>query len=390
MDASELRRHIMLVESYNRDISEVDATRRGLFKSAAALAAVAALPQQSKQQAVELIKDRGPELMQVVLDAIKYNITKDDIDYVEEFGQQYYGEGEDPHPLDIFPENKQAAAAMHITGWNPNTHPDMYTTPYDPDEDAGDPGDDDDEYRDIDTRSPVQKRVDEILGGLDEDQKMELLRKTWQAVGLGNDPGWYHYYDMWKRYPETMRNMEHTAGFWKLLQDFMPQQGQGHGTSHGHEGLEFMKDRLAKMKNRLATERNPYSRQWAQDQIEKLEKMIRDHVTVGRMMGQSAAATRSSASPTGQSPASTGQRLSPVLSAVDTILKAFKRADKVSNAALEVLKDINPADIKVTMQRDAGQEPATPQQPAALPAPTPGIDLGLDRQKQAVNIPKES
>ena len=63
--------------------------------------------------------------------------------------------------------------------------------------------------------------------------------------------------------------------------------------------------------------------------------------------------------------------------------------DRISSPALKALENIKPEDVKLVMQRDAGTAPAEPkQEPAALPAPEPKIDIGLDSQPSPVPVSK--
>lgn len=458
MDAGDMRRHIALVESYNREISEVDSTRRGLFKGAAALAAVAALPPQVKTQAVELIKDHGTELLQAAIDAVKHGVDQSDISWVREMAVEWmYGTTED-RPLDMFPSNKYGDAVRSITGID------------DPRSDA------------------ARARLDDILSGMHPDKLFELLRKTWKDVGLGDDPSWYHYYQMTKRYPNVIDN-DDPDGTWDLLRDFLPadrrQPGFFPDVDHHSlpiSGLDRIIDSLEYAREDLAQSPNDPE---LRAEVARLEKLVKDHQAAQKHLGtqapqmsqerlaallddarnrlqdrlnaienlkrnitnpsahwdqatrernaayarkeiarikerdiperqakidrilelakrygfdldakssaaQQVSRTPSPSAPPAASPAvGTKQMLTPVLRAVDTILNAFKRVDKVSNAALEIIKDVKPGNVQVTLQRDAGQEPQAPQQPAALPAPEPGIDIGLDRQRQPVDAPKK-
>jgi hypothetical protein len=65
-----------------------------------------------------------------------------------------------------------------------------------------------------------------------------------------------------------------------------------------------------------------------------------------------------------------------LLQAVDTILKAFNKGVKISNSALEALKHLTPETLR---KKGPEQLPVGEKPPAALPAPEPKIDLGLDR-----------
>lgn len=374
MSANELRKHITLVESYNNGITEIDATRRGLFKSAAALAAVAAIPAPVKAQAVELIKDKGAEFLRLVIDVIKHGITFKDIDYVDEFGMEYYGERgmRDPHPVDIFPNNKRRAAIRHITGIDPGE--DTYVPAY-----TGDPDEDGEDHK-LNILPDWEKRLRGIMGKMTDDQKFELLKNTWQAVGLGN-PGFYHWYMIKKKYPEF--EWETPNMLWARLHDFMypSKDGTKPGLSQLQIELSDVESYLAKIPNDPA----------AKDRVEYLKKAIRDYEAASKMLGHkgTGGATPAATRQGGSAGVGTRALLSPVLRAVDVMFQALRKVDKISNSALDVLANVNPDNIKVALEPKtsaAGQ----PTGPRALPAPgdTLGINPDLAHRPDAVPVKK--
>jgi len=354
MSAEEMRQYIMLVESARTRVAEADIGRRGLFRGAAALAAVAALPQKAKEQAVELITKKGPELLSAVIDAVESGVNLNDIYWVNDMLHYY---GEEVHPLDIVPDQHRDDALKYATGQDLD----------------GDPATEEDE-----------ERFNDMLYKMSDDERMELLRKTWYHVVPGDDPSWYYYYQMTKRYPSLL-GKGNPYEEWDLLRDFLPKDRNRRGfvQHNDNSGLDNIRAELEYRKTQLA---RGVDATWLEPEIKRLEQLVKDHGTTQqhRLPQGTAQAKHTDAKSTTPSvpklqapPIGTRALLSPVLRAADTILKAFRRVDQVSNVALDMLKDLKPEDIKLTMQQDAGQEPA--QQPAALPAPGPKIDLGLDR-----------
>lgn len=363
MSAEEMRQYIMLVESARSQVAEADIGRRGLFRGAAALAAVAALPQGPKDQAIKLIKDQGPTLARAVASVkdagLKYshfgylsimsgNLNDDDIDV-----------------MGIFPD--RVRALEELTGAKLSGLVDDPKTRHTYQDDLPD----DPRYR----RAMAQ--VLEKLGSLDIDGRMGLIDSVWKRLGLGDDP-YMKAYQLCKEFPRVLP-LDDPDLIDDIMVDFVPGfRGAGTRVPTSGEGINNLRLSLSYYQDqeREAVESgNKELADKARREQEHFAHLIAQH---GGMTGSStqkaspADHPRTSASPTS------------LLRAVWTVLNAF-RSDKVVNKdSLDMLKDIKPEDIKLTMQQDSGQEPEAPQKPAALPAPGSKIDLGLDR----VNTPE--
>jgi hypothetical protein len=437
MAASEIRSHIALVESYNQGISEVDATRRGLFKSAAALAAVAALPQQVRTQAVELIQQQGPELLQAA-QAMYDSSLSDQGDFWIAYDRMatVFNQGNGNSGIldsDFMSEDhwgKINMALERITG-----------VQHDPEEH---------DYE----RDPLNQ----YITSLPPNELMELYNNAYVQAGAGTEWSAYTLYRIFKRFPGVLdlRNIERSKFAVEPLLPF----GDAAKDVHAHQTqtisqLENDAQRLAvrlEIAQGMASRRIPdwngeiklpamllaqvahlvpiddpdtrhelkelwayYSQEDYDDLDSEIKRLTHALPYAKKLLNQYKAAAGHpfhSAAPSPVSPAghtaATGKtsstpaqpvpvastvppsrRLS-LLAAANKIINAFRRADRISNASLKVLEILKPEDVKVVMQRDTGQEPSEPQQPAALSAPEePGIDLGLDQPRAAAAVPRD-
>lgn len=278
------------------------------------------------------------------------------------------------------------------------------------------------------------EQMQALLDSMSPERRLKLFNDAYVKVGLGPEWPAHKLYRIFKRFPKTLdiRNIKRSL---TAVDSLLPGQANmgrtwdyygdyDHGEYLAREAeeiryaLEVARDRLGNQPRAATIPSTPPYRlnldawslqktpvgntvsQSAMDELDaqeladfvayyehdlaKIEDLIRQYKEAGVSRSQShPAASTSGHAP--QPPATrSGQTSQPpgnawsLLRAAIKIINAFSNKDRITDNALDVLKDIKPEDIKLTMQRDAGQEPAEPQQPAALPAPEPRIDLGLD------------
>lgn len=343
-------------------ISEVDATRRGLFRSAAAMAAVAAIPAAARAQAAELIRNNDPEILRAAIAVGKAGINHDTFEATRLImDAPITGSG----PERMFGD-RWDDAVRHMTG------------------------------HEVDEGG--HEEFHEIIENMDPDQVFDLLKRTWTALGMGDFPH-HRAYQLIREFPGVL-GMEggHSSHSWDLIRDFLPGSlDHDPHFRHGHHlrgdtrsGLERLEQNLARdMEFLKRYPDNIYVRNQVrkhQQQIDQIRQAQKIAGTTAR--GPASSTDQSTASSTGQSTAGgtkprAEKRLSPVMQAVDTIFRALRRTDRIPDVALDMLAKLDPRNIRIGMDDPAavGKEPSAP---AALPAPQPGIDIGLDRQPSTV------
>ena len=413
MSAEELRRYIMLVESATVQVAEAGISRRGLFKSAAAVAAVAALPQQAREQAVELIKSAGPELVQAAqaihdsglddADALGYAHSRLAIMFGERIPNLSLF---DTEFMDENHYNKIQDALYRLTGKErPDTNED---------------------WRDDELWSSIKR--------MPPDARMELFNKAYVEAGAGTEWKAHTLYRIFKRFPSVL-NLKNIDRSLLAASSLLP--GGDANAMHDRQSRTALEmemqvrklearseiakgllsgrldrwdekpvktgdvDRVVDLVKNLGLGDDPDIRSrleyiWKgysledddyirddinelQNEIKHAKNLISQHrAATGKAPMKASVPSGGKASAPSPSVLPPSRRLSLLRTAIK-IINAFSNKDRITDRSLDILKDIRPEDIKLTMQADAGQEPGSPQQPAALPAPRPGIDLGLDR-----------
>lgn len=370
MAAEEMRRLIMLVEG-QQYLGENDGIgRRSLFRSAAAMAAVAALPAQVRQDAARLIGEEGPDLLRVALDVVENGIDSDAFTRLDAWKEV----PEETDLLDFFPGSLQDRAMMIMTG-------------------------------ESSVEDALERMEDLRAQGLD--QQVELVRRAWEGMGSMRD---HPYHDQWSRihraYQLTKKHPDvlepgRLAAAWDAIRDFLPDDLSGErvgGYAAGGSGIEDLRHELELANQHVRELEDAIAREggdipgWlkghqaevlaARDHLERLLR-VREKTSPARVSPRKPATLEPSAGTAAK------KSLSPVMRAVSTMLNALKPSVRVDDRVLRALSSLTPDSLKRDAQPRGEPTPkALPADaPAALPAPdaTPAaLDIGQAADRATV------